>query len=80
MSTSVLTKVILLSTCCNFALIFAIFIAFLEISSPTPIEFSLSNKMDISIDPDPVPISSIFLHLSLGKFATNLTNEGYYNF
>ena len=61
LSTFELINFILLSTCCNFALIFAIFIAFFEISSPTPVDFGLSCNTDIIMHPEPVPISIIFL-------------------
>ena len=47
--------------CCIFALYFANFIAFFEISTPTPIHFFLSLNIERRIHPDPVPISKIFL-------------------
>ena len=57
--------------CCIFALYFANFTAFFEISMPTPKHFFLSLSIEIIIHPDPVPISKIFfeelcpIHLEL---------------
>ena len=59
LSTSELINLVLLSICCNFALVFAIFIAFLDISIPVPTNFGLSFNKDINMHPDPVPISKI---------------------
>ena len=57
LSTSVLRILILFSILCNFAFIWAIFIAFLQQSIPIAEQFSLSFKTDVITHPDPIPIS-----------------------
>ena len=66
--------------CCIFALYFANFNAFFEISIPTPVHFFLSFNIEIIMHPDPVPISSIFflelILISLKTCSTNVSESG----
>ena len=50
--------------------IFAVSIAFDKISIPVPLEKFSSFKIESSIQPEPVPISKIFILLFLKKFIT----------
>ena len=59
LSTSDLKILILFSIWCNFALIFAIFIAFSQESIPIAEQFFLSFKTEVITHPDPIPISKI---------------------
>ena len=60
MSIFELINLILFSKCCIFALCFATFKAFLEISKALTWHFFLSLNIDKAIHPLPVPMSKIF--------------------
>ena len=65
LSTSVFKILILFLMWCNFALIFAIFIAFSQESIPIAEQFFLSFKTEVITHPDPIPISKISFFWSL---------------
>ena len=59
LSISDFINLILFSTCCIFALFFAILIANFEISTPVPTHFCFSFNNEIIIHPEPTPTSKI---------------------